>query len=379
MLTQSVITFNRYFVSDVNYSHLKLAISVDVSVLIGHCSQIPAAEVAQLISLSPGHLEMFTLVSLSFLINTVILVFGSGEHVAAQQPTQPTAHSATSTVVSLINGIKVEIRNLDRELVELSSKNDNLQRAISKLKTECAREVQEIQEQQKALVKTTGVNVKFLKQQALYINKEEEEHDRLEAELSSYIVLADLWMLKHDVVLGDLQLMSGRRQNGTSERCKNLTVQVDAEEAHGSQTRSAYWRQVMIYRKKQRVSTETFQYKAQQLELSSREGEKRSMLRTLEDAQKALQEEQVECAKAKRSDQQLLKTIKEMLATSEDSKTLLNSDLLLAQSRNRELRTNIQSAKFTITKLRQKVIELKRDFAGYRDDMKCYIKVERYS
>lgn len=374
-----MITFNRYLVSDVNYSHLKLAISVNVSVLIGHCSQIPAAEVAQMISLYPGHLEMFTLVSLSFLINTVILVFGSGvdhKHVAVQQHT---VHSASSKVVSLINGIKVEIRNLDRELEELSSRNDNLQRAISKVKTECVREVQEIQEQQKPLIKSTGRNVELLKQQALSIHKEEEENDRLEAEYKSYSVLADLWMLKHDVVLGDLQLMSGRRQNGTSERCKNLTVQVDAEEAHRSQTRSAYWRQVMVYRKKQRVSTETFQFKAQQLELSRREGEKRSMLRTLEDAQKALQDEQDQCAKAKRSDQQLLKTIKEMLATSVNSKTLLNADLLLAQSINRELRTKIQFVKLTITKWRQKVIDLKRDFAGYRDDMKCYIKVERYS
>lgn len=374
-----MITFNRYSVSDVNYSHLKLAISVNVSVLIVHCSQIPAAEVAQIITLSPGHLEMFTLVSLSLLINTVILVFGSGvdhKRVAVQQHT---VHSATSTALSLINGIKVEIRNLDHELVELSSRNDNLQRAISKVKTECAREVQEIQEQQKPLIKTAGRNVEFLKQQALLIHKEEEEHDRLEAEFNSYSVLADLWILKHDVVLGDLQLMSGRRRNGTSERCKNLTVLVDAEEAHRSQTRSAYWRQVMIYRKKQRVSTETYQYKAQQLELSHREGEKRSMLRTLEDAQNTLQHEQGECAKAKRSDQQLLKTIKDMLATTVGSKTLLNSDLLLAQSMNRELRTKIQSVKFTITKWRQKVIEMKRDFAGYRDDMKCYIKVERYS
>lgn len=374
-----MITFNRYFVSGVNYSHLNFAISVNVSVLIGHCSQIPVAEVAQIITLSPGHLEMFTLVSLSFLINTVILVLGSGvdhKRVAVQQHT---VHSATSTVVSLINGIKVEIRNLDRELVELSSRNDNLHRAISKVKTECVREVQEIQEQQKPLMKTSGRNMELLKEQALLIHKEEEEYDRLEAEFNSYSVLADLWMLKHDVVLGDLQLMSGRRQNGTSERCKNLTVLVDAEEAHRSQTRSAYWRQVMIYRKKQRVSTETYQYKAQQLELSHREGEKRSMLRTLEDAQKTLQHEQEQCAKLKRSDQQLLKTIKEMLATMASSKTLLNSDLLLAQSLNRELRTKIQSVKFTITKWRQKVIELKRDFAGYRDDMKCYIKVERYS
>lgn len=374
-----MITFNRYFVSDVNYSHLKLAISVNVSVLIGHCSQIPAAEVAQIITLSPGHLEMFTLVSLSFLINTVILVFGSGvndKHVAVQQHT---VHSATSTVVSLINGMKVEIRNLDRELVELSSRNDNLQRAISKVKTECAREVQELQEQQTPLVKTAGRNVELLKQQALLIHKEEEEHDRLEAEYKSYSVLADLWMLKHDVVLGDLQLMSGRRQNGTSERCKNLTVQVDAEEAHGSQTRSAYWRQVVITRKKQRVSTETFQFKAQQLELSHREGKKRSMLRTLENAQKTLQHEHEQCAKAKRSEQQLLETIKDMLATTLSSKTLLNSDLMLAQSMNRELRTQIQSVKFMITKWRQKVIEMKSEFAGYRDDMKCYIKVERYS
>lgn len=332
-----------------------------------------------MISLSPGHLEMFTLVSLSFLINTVILVFGLGVNhnfVAVQQHTD---HSATSKMVSLINGIKVEIRNLDRELVELSSRNDNLHRAISKVKTECAREVQDIKEQQKPLVKSAGRNVELLKQQALIIQKEEEEHDRLEAELNSYSVLADLWILKHDVVLGDLQLMSGRRRNGTSERCKNITVQVDAEEAHRSQTRSGYWRQVMMYRKKQRVSTETYQYKAQQLELSHRESKKRSMLRTLEDAQKALQHEQKECAKAKRSDQQLLKTIKEMLATTVSSKALLNKDLLLAQSLNRELRTKIESMKFTITKWRQKVIEMKRDFAGYRDDMKCYIKVERYS
>lgn len=332
-----------------------------------------------MISLSPGHLEMFTLVSLSFLINTVILVFGLGVNHNFVAVQQHTAHSATSKMVSLINGIKVEIRNLDRELVELSSRNDNLQRAISKVKIECAREVQDIKEQQKPLVKSAGRNVELLKQQALIIQKEEEEHDRLEAELNSYSVLADLWILKHDVVLGDLQLMSGRRRNGTSERCKNITVQVDAEEAHRSQTRSGYWRQVMMYRKKQRVSTETYQYKAQQLELSHREGKKRIMLRTLEDAQKVLQHEQKECAKAKRSDQQLLKTIKEMLATTVSSKTLLNKDLLLAQSLNRELRTKIESMKFTITKWRQKVIDMKRDFAGYRDDMKCYIKVERYS
>lgn len=323
---------------------------------------------------------MFTLFSLSFLINTVILVFGSGvnrKHVVSEQ--QHTVNSATSTVLSVVEGMRVEIRNLDREQAELSSRNDDLQRAIIKVKIECGREVQRLQVQQRKLMKTAGENMQVLKEQAIRIHKLEEERDRLEAELKSHSVLADLWKLKHDVVLGDLQLLSGRRQNGTSERCANITAQVDAEEAHRSQARSAYWRQVMMTRRKERVSTESLQIKAQQMELSQREGRKRSMLRTLERAQETLQDEQKLCAKAKASEQQMLAIVKTMLNTSQSSKALLHSDLNLAQSMNKELRLKIQTVKHMITTLRMKVIDMKRDFARYRDDTRCYIKVERYS
>lgn len=322
---------------------------------------------------------MFTLFSLSFLINTVILVFGSGvnrKHVVVEQHT---VNSATSTVLSDIEGMRVEIRNLDRERAELSSRNDDLQRAISKVKIECGREVRALQLQQRKLLNTAGGNMEMLKQQTLRIHALEEERDRLEAEYKSHSVLADLWELKHDVVLGDLQLLSGRRQNGTSERCGNVTAQVEAEEAQSSQVRSAYWRQVMLTRRKQRVSTESLQIKAQQMELSQREDRKRSMLRSLERAQETLKDEQKLCAEAKAREQQMLAIVKTMLNTTESSKTLLHSDLDLAQSINKELRQKIQTVKHKITMLRLKVIDMKRDFARYRDDVRCYIKVERYS
>lgn len=321
---------------------------------------------------------MFSLVSLCFLINTIILVFGSGvnrKHVVIQQHT---ANSATCTVSSLIEGMRAEIRNLDREQAELSSREDNLQKAINKVKIECGREVEGILQQQQSLMKTAGKNLQVLKQQALLIQKEEEELERLEGEFMSYSVLADLWKLKHDVVLGDLQLMSGRRQNGTSERCRNITVQVDAEEVHRSQARSAYWTKVMIMRKRH-VSTESIQFKVQEMELNRRADLKKRMLRMLDETQEALHKEQEECAKTRAKETEMLETIKTMLITTEGSKTLLHSDLNLAQSMSKELRQKTQSVKHMITNLRQAVIEMKKDLARYRDDMRCYIKVERYS
>lgn len=318
---------------------------------------------------------MSSLVSFVFFLNNLILIFGQ-DMIQSKQVIHVESSSSSREVLLQI---KTDITRLNQEQIELKNKNTQIRAEITRVRSACDVEVEGVMQQQKALVKSADYNMIALNDLLMKIQQEEKEHVKLESELKSYSVLFDLWKLKHDVIQGNLQLMSGRQGNGTSARCKQVTAEVDAEDSLTAKSRNAYWKKITITSRKRRLSAESILIDTQEKLLTRREGEKKTLTTMLEQAQKALQEEQEACDRKRLGAQGLLESTKTMLSTSEQSMTLLQTDLNIAQTYSKEVMMQTQSVKKLIDDWRLKVQEMNRALNGYSNDEKCYAKVERYN
>lgn len=309
-------------------------------------------------------MDQLNMIAFGFLIVTVVFSLQVEGHVGnLKKPAKK--HS------EIMKQLKNNLNIIDLEMQHLKSNQSQLKAYSAQYQIQCSTELQTIADKHKQATTKGSEAISSMYELLNALKQEEQVHIKLTHELEVLSAVLELFQIQYTVLDGDLKLLSGRRLNGTLDRCKEMSIALKDELV---KIRSGFARNPLTFVKTN--SPEDLARMMLENDLRSKTASNKKLATDLDVLKTEVEEKKKHCLHSKNEQERVLQEAMTFQETSQNSKNLIQKLLDDAVQHSKAIRLELATGRTFVRLLTEKVSKKRIAIKQHKDDVACYKAIE---
>lgn len=309
-------------------------------------------------------LDQLNMIAFGFFVVTVLSSLQVHGHVGHTVQTDKNHNE-------IMKQLKHNSNILDIELQHLKSNQSQLKAYLSQHQTTCTTELETIADKHRQAMSKGNQEINKMYDLLNALQQEEKVHIQLTEELERLSTVLELFQIQYIVLNGDLKLLSGRRLNGSLDRCKEITTALKGEQVN---IRSGFIKNPFTFVKTR--SNEDLARMQAESDLRTKSTINKNAATDLKILTTNVEHEKKKCLEQKKNSNALLKEATAFQETSQKSKIVVEKLLNDAVEHSKVIRLELKTGREFVRQLTVKVSKKRNAIMQHKDDSACYKSIE---